>query len=156
MTDGAISIRTVAPLPIAAVRRRVTAATVVAEYIKAPIWAQADKRGVTLLGDAVFIYYDGAGPRSLNLPEGVEADLGIRVAEPFEGDILLNCVMTPAGRAACIRHSGHYELLPAIHGDVRAWCADQGFDIAGLHWEHYVHWHEEPSRRVTDIYYLLS
>ncbi|HHY48985.1 MAG TPA: GyrI-like domain-containing protein, partial [Alphaproteobacteria bacterium] len=92
----------------------------------------------------------------LNRPEGVEADVGVVVETPFAGDRTLQCVMTPAGRAAYARHVGDYVLLPVIHADIRAWCCDAGLRITGVNWEHYAHWHEEPERRITDVYYLLA
>ena len=128
---GMIDILTVEPMPVAAVRRRVTAATFLQEYIKAPLWDQAEKRGLRIVGHTVIVYHDGPGRLGLQQPGGIEADLGILVAEPFEGDLLLQCVMTPAGRAAHARHNGHYAPLPVIHADIRAWCEAEGHAITG-------------------------
>ena len=151
-----ISVREVAPLAVAAVRRRVTAHTFLDEYIKAPLWAQVDKRQLQTTGETVIVYYDAAGRTGLQQPAGIDVDMGLLVAAPFDGDVLLQCVLTPSGRAAHLRHDGHYALLPVIHSDIRAWCESEGHAITGLHWEHYVTWHEDQSRRVTDIYYQLA
>lgn len=144
-------------MPVAAVRRRITSATLLDEYIRAPLWQQADRLGLHVIGDNVILYHDTPGPiGGLHQPDGVEADLGIRVAQPFEGDLLLQCVMTPAGRVAHARCDGDYALIPVIHADIRAWCAAEGHRITGVHWEHYVQWHEVSGSRVTDIYYALA
>lgn len=155
MADDAISVRTVAAMPIAAVRRQITGATMAREVVKAPIWSLAEARGLESLGQLVVIYHDSPDDVRLNRPGGVAADIGVLVARPFAGDRTLQCVMTPAGRAAHMRHNGHYELLPVVHADIRAWCLDQGHVIEGTNWEHYAHWHEESEQRVTDVYYLL-
>src|SRR5690606_35930417 len=142
MGEGAISVRTVAPIPLAAVRRRVTAATVADEVVKAPVWALLTERGLNNTGETVVIYYDDGAPEmALHRPEGVEVDVGVVVTAPFEGDRTLQCVSTPAGRAAHARHVGHYALLPVIHADIRAWCCAAGLPISGINWERYAHWH---------------
>ena len=156
MSDDAISVRTVAPMPLAAVRRQVTSDNLTTEIVKAPIWSLVEKRGLRSLGQTVVVYHDRGDEMLLFRPGGVTVDVGVLLEEPFHGDRTLQCVMTPAGRVAHARHHGHYELLSTIHGDIRAWCAAQSRRIAGINWEHYGHWHEEPERRVTDVYYLLA
>jgi effector-binding domain-containing protein len=155
MAYDPISVRVVEALPIAAVRRQVTAKTLMAEAMKAPIWTLTQQRGLKSTGQLVLIYHDRDGEMLINRPGGVAVDIGVQVETPFQGDAALQCVMTPAGRVAWARHHGHYELLPTIHGDIRAWCISQGLQIAGINWEHYWHWHEEPERRSTDVFYLL-
>jgi effector-binding domain-containing protein len=155
MGDDGITIDTVTPLPLAAVRRQVTAANAGAEIVKAPIWALVEERALKSLGQTVVVYYDRGTEMLLGKPGGVAADIGVLLEEPFEGDRILQCVMTPSGRAAHARHYGHYEMLPVIHGDVRAWCMAEGLTIAGVNWEHYAHWHEDPRQLITDVYYLL-
>jgi effector-binding domain-containing protein len=155
MGDDGITIETVTPLPLAAVRRQVTIANAREEMVKAPVWALIEERGLKSLGQTVVVYHDRGNEMLLAKPGGVAADIGVLLQEPFAGDSLLQCVMTPAGRAAHARHYGHYEMLSVIHGDIRAWCMSEGLSIAGINWEHYAHWHEEPAERVTDLYYLL-
>ena len=152
---GDITIEMVSPLPLAAVRRQVTTANLALQVVGAPVWSLIEQRGLKSLTETVVIYYDRATGMRLATPDGVPADIGVRVEEPFEGDPSLQCVMTPAGRAARFRHHGHYELLPVVHADIRAWCLDKGHAIAGTNWEHFARWHEEPEQLVTDVYYLL-
>lgn len=156
MSEDPISVRNVAAMPLAAVRRQVTATTLVPEAMKAPIWTLSQERGLTTSGHLAFVYHDHGAERLINKPSGVAVDIGVVLEEPFEGDLVLRCVMTPSGRVAFARHHGHYELLPAIHGDIRAWCAAERLAIVGINWEHYWHWHEEPEQRITDVCYLLA
>jgi effector-binding domain-containing protein len=156
MSDDAIALEQVASVPLAAIRRQVTAETLWTEIPKAPIWTLIAQRDLSNLGDLVVIYHDRGDERLLFQPGGVAIDIGLRMESAFEGDQTLKCIMTPAGRVAHARHQGHYELLPTIHGDIRAWCAAAGHSIAGINWEHYSHWSEAPEERVTDIYYLLD
>lgn len=151
-----ISIKRVEPMPLAAVRRQVTVDTLMSEAMKAPIWELAQQRGLRTSGHMVFLYHDERDEMLIHRPQGVAVDIGVALEEPFTGDRTLQCVTTPGGRVAWARHYGHYELLPTIHADIRAWCVAEGHEIAGINWEHYGHWHEEPERRVTDVYYLLS
>jgi effector-binding domain-containing protein len=153
--DSTVAIREVRPMPIAAVRRQVTAATLGDEIVRSPVWSLTGKRGIRDLNQMVIVYHDRSDQGLLNQPGGVAVDLGVLVESPFESDRTLRCVVTPTGRAAHIRYHGPYEMLRVIHSDIRAWCADSGHTPAGINWEHYTHWHEEPERCVTDIYYLL-
>ena len=155
MDAGGITIETVSPLPLAAVRRQVTTANLVIQIVGAPIWSLTEQRGLDSGGQVVVIYYDSGTGTRLAPPDGVAADIGVLLAEPFEGDQSLQCVMTPTGRVARFRHHGHYELLPVVHADIRAWCLDRGHAIAGTNWEHFAQWHEDPEKLVTDVYYLL-
>ena len=155
MEDDPIGLRVVDSMPLAAVRRQVTLKTLMPEAMKAPIWALTQQRGLKTTGQMVFVYHDRDNEMLINRPDGVTVDIGVQLETPFEGDVALQCVMTPAGRVAWARHFGHYELLPTIHGDIRAWCSDRDLEIAGINWEHYWHWHEESERRITDVFYLL-
>jgi DNA gyrase inhibitor GyrI len=158
MCSSAISIETVTPWPLASVRRQVTMANRVSTIIAAPVWSLAEKRGLPTRGQGqtVVVYHDDGTGLIEDSPDGVAIDVGVLVAEPFEGDSLLQCTMTPGGRVARLRHQGDYDKLPALHEELRQWCRDQGHAFSGLHWVRYSHWHENPAQRVTDIYYLLD
>ena len=156
MGGGTIEIRTVAARPMAAVRRRVTAATAIDEMVRSPIWNLPERLRALTLDQAVLLYHDFPTRLLHTSPAGVDADIGVLVRQPFDNEPTLSCVMTPSGRVAYARHHGHWTLLPYIHDDIHAWCASEGHTIAGPHWEHYAVWHEDETRRVTDIYYLLA
>jgi effector-binding domain-containing protein len=155
MSDGVISIKTVTPLPLAAMRRKVTSETLSPVTMGLPVWTRVQERALKSLDTSVIIYHDSCHRMLIHQPGGVEIDYGVLLSEPFEGDRVLHCVMTPGGRVAHSRHNGGYQMLPVIHTDIRAWCIDKGHQITGTHWEHHVVWNEDPDRCVTDIYYQL-
>jgi effector-binding domain-containing protein len=153
--DDGITIETVTPLPLAAVRRQLTPTNLADEVVKAPIWTLVQQRALLSRDQTVIVYHDRGTEMLFGQPGGVPADIGVLLAEPFDGDSVLQCVMTPGGRAVHARHYGPYQMLPVIHGDIRAWCMAEGLAIQGVNWERYAHWHEEPAERITDVYYLL-
>jgi effector-binding domain-containing protein len=155
MSDGVISIKTVTPLPLAAMRRKVTADTLSPVTMGLPVWTRVQEMGLKSLDTSVIIYHDSGKRMLIHQPGGVEIDYGVLLSEAFEGDRLLQCITTPGGRVAHVRHHGAYQMLPIINTDIRAWCIDKGHEITGVHWEHYAVWNEDPDRCVTDVYYQL-
>lgn len=156
MPSPAISIETVTPWPLAAVRRQVTMDNMASTVISAPIWSLAGARKLRSLDETVVVYHDDGTALIEHHPDGVAVDVGVLLAEPFEGDTLLQCVMTPSGRAARLRHRGDYDTLPGRHEELRQWCKVQGHALSGPYWVHYAVWHEDAALRLTDIYYLLD
>ncbi len=156
MSASPVTAKLVEPMPLASVRRRVTRASVARVAMSVPVWSRSVKRQLKGLDQLVIVYHDSNSVMLLDHPDGCAVDIGVRLAEPFEDDAVLKCVMTPAGIAAHARHCGPYEMLPVIHTDIRAWAIDQNRPITGLCWEHYAVWHEDADRLVTDVYYLLA
>jgi hypothetical protein len=155
MLGVAVSIKTVTPLPIAAVRRRVPFASVRRAMVAAPIWELAEKRPEVRSTGQMLVLYHGE-QSGIEPLDGTDTDIGILLEESFKGDVLLQCVTTPEGRAAHARLLGGYHQLPDFHAMVRKWCLDTDNATAGPYWEHYSVWDEIPERRVTDVYYLLA
>lgn len=56
--------------------------------------------------------------------------------------------------AAATTHWGDYRLGEA-HDAVVTWCRTTGHTLAGISWEVYGHWHDDPTKIRTDIFYLL-
>jgi hypothetical protein len=156
MSLSPVTIRPVEPMPLASVRRRVTRESVARTSMSVPIWSLSLKRRLKGLDEMVIVYHDNHLVMLLDHPDGCDVDIGVRLAEPFEDDAILKCVMTPVGIAAHARLCGPYEMLPVIHTDIRAWCIEQEKPITGVCWEHYAVWHEDSERLVTDVYYLLE
>jgi effector-binding domain-containing protein len=156
MSAASVIIVDASPLPLAAVRRQVTMSTLANTVIAAPIWSLSRERGLNATGETVVIYHDDGTELLQHSPDGVTIDVGVLQDEPFADDMVLRCVMTPAGRAAYARHAGSYDRLRATHGNIRDWCAAAGHALAGPNWEHYVYWNEDPSKLVTDVFYLLA
>jgi effector-binding domain-containing protein len=156
MTFTDVAIVEVSPLPLAAVRRQVTSDNLVNTVISAPIWKLSADRGLKTTDQTVLIYHDDGTELLKHSPDGVAIDIGVLLEEPFAGDLMLQCVMTPAGRAAHARQTGPYDLLPATHASIRNWCEVHGHAIVGINWVRYTHWNEDPDKRITDVYYLLA
>jgi effector-binding domain-containing protein len=115
------------------------------------------------LFDAVYEYLGQAAIPHLGLNfilyypdgDGFDFECGVEVAAPFKSAGKVRCLETPAGRAAVTTHFGVYEAMPEAHAAIHAWCAAQGETLAGINWEAYDHWHDDPAQRRTDVYYLL-
>ena len=63
---------------------------------------------------------------------------------------------TPSGVAAVVTHHGEYGRLGEAHAAVLAWCQANNRRCAGPSWEVYGHWHADPGRLRTEVYYLLQ
>ena len=85
----------------------------------------------------------------------VNFECGVEVARAFTGNDSVFCSSTPAGLVAVTEHWGPFGLLGVAHAAIREWCADQGHQLAGPNWEVYGHGDAEPSKLVTEVYYLL-
>ncbi|MBY0229565.1 MAG: hypothetical protein K2W96_09825, partial [Gemmataceae bacterium] len=94
-------------------------------------------------GRGVAVYRDG----------GLEA--GNETDALFAGDGRVIRAETPSGPAAHATLTGPYSGLPDAHAAVRAWCAANGFALAGACWEVYGH-HDEAKPPTTEDFYLLE
>jgi len=62
---------------------------------------------------------------------------------------------TPAGMAATMVHIGPYEELRRSHQAVVDWSRNNGHQLAGVCWEIYGDWNEDPAQLRTDIFQLV-
>ena len=102
----------------------------------------------------------GAGRHvALYLDDQINLDVGVELDARFAGHGEVIGSATPAGTVATAVHFGPYHRLSDAHQAIHAWCAKHGHALAGPSWEIYGHWLDEwnndPSRIVTDVYYLL-
>jgi effector-binding domain-containing protein len=109
------------------------------------VWNFIKSSGFLHGGRHVAIYLDC----EMNIECGAEVD------QPFTGNGRVVCSKTPAGPAVTTAHFGPYNRLGDAHGAVRKWCADNGHERAGIMWEVYGHWNDDPAQLRTDIFYLL-
>lgn len=113
------------------------------------VWAFIRGKGLTGHGHNVWLYR--------NTDEGeVDVEIGVQLEPPFDGEGDVVRSQTPAGLAAHTAHHGEYDRLPQVHSALLAWCAEQGHQLAGLSWEVYGDWEEDPAKRRTDIYHLCA
>ena len=134
---------------IASVRRRVTWSEIGAVIVPMidEVYAALNAGGVGGRGHNVALYHDAG-------PAGAELEAGVELAEPFATSGNVACSRTPGGLAAHCVHRGEYHLLGGVHEALIQWLEAQGKPI-GLGWEVYGDWHDDPSRRRTDVYRLI-
>jgi effector-binding domain-containing protein len=109
------------------------------------VWTWFRASGLPRPGRHLALYLDCEG----NIEVGVEVD------QPFPGDARVVCSRTPGGTIATTAHLGPYGRLGEAHDAIRQWCADHRYVLAGVSWEVYGHWTDDPSQLRTDVFYLL-
>lgn len=112
------------------------------------VWPLLREQG-TRTGHNVVIYQP-AGPGLLTVDAGVEVFTG------FDRRDAVRRITTPAGEAAVTAHYGDYSALAGAYAALEQWCTRTGRHPAGVNWEVYGDWDDDPARRRTDVYALLS
>ena len=146
-----IGLEEVRPQQLVAVIGEVAMADIPAKMMTKmdAVWAFVRAHGITGTGHNVWLYR----PR----PDGrMDVEVGVQVAAPVavEGDVVLR--QTPGGTAAHTFHYGEYDALPGVYRAVFEWCAENGHALAGVNWEVYGDWHDDPAKRRTDVYCLVG
>ena len=148
--DRAVTITTVDAQPIAAISERVPIGEVGSRF-REPldrVWNFVRTAGLRPHHN-VFVYHHDGNDDTL-------VEFGVQVDLPFaDGDEVV-CSTTPAGTVATAMHIGPYDELFVTHAAVHAWCAAQGKEPAGLSWEVYGDWDDDPAKLETQVFYLLS
>jgi effector-binding domain-containing protein len=144
---GDVRVVDVEPRRLAIVKRQATLAELPTVIISALdiIWPFLRQNAVPT-GHNVVVYHD----QLFNLEIGVEvmADL------PPNDEVVASS--TPGGSVATVTHWGPYEELTLAHTAIARSCIANGLQIAGLNWEVYGDWEDDPQKRQTDVYYLLK
>jgi effector-binding domain-containing protein len=149
-----VTVQTVSPRKLAAVRRQVHIGAVGSAWRPAldEVWAFLRAHpGLHAGGHNVFLYHHAA---SRDLP--MDVDFGVEVSRAFEpaGDVVP--IETPAGEAAVAVHVGGYDQLGRAHDAIHAWRARESRRFAGTSWEIYGDWSDDPSKIETTVCYLLE
>jgi effector-binding domain-containing protein len=151
-----ITIETVTPQPLAAVRARVAQSQIGAVFNLSTdkVWAYLRQHEGLRAdgGHNVFLYSDWEGAGA---DRKATIDFGVQVARVFEGEGEVACVMTPAGRVARTLHRGPYSRLGEAHAAIQGWCAPNGHRVAGIEWETYGDWQDDPAKLETWVSYSL-
>lgn len=145
-----VTVETLRPRTLAAVRRRVAMNAVGKEFKPAldQVWAFLAKNpGLRTDGHNVFLYHH-------EKPELMPVDFGVEVVRSFTGEGV-RCVTTPAGEAAVVVHRGPYEQMRAAHQALHQWCAANRRTIGAYSLEIYGDWSDDPAQLETTIQYLL-
>lgn len=142
------------PRSLAAIRTRVAPDRLGAEIIRLldVIWPLLRAQHAST-GHNVVIYH-GAQDGVLTVDVGVEVPAGFRPADDGDGDV--QPATTPPGEVATTAHFGEYSDLAGAYTALERWCAANGRRPAGVNWEVYGHWDDDPAKRRTDVYFLLE
>jgi hypothetical protein len=147
-----IRVETLSSVPLAAVRRRVRPGAVSMAWRPAldQVWAFLRANdGLWTDGHNVFVYHHPVPPDD-------EMVVGVEVARPFEavGEVQLS--HTPAGEAASTLHVGPIGNLGAAQAAIEVWRATHARKFAGISWETYGDWGDDPSNHEVRVSYLLG
>jgi effector-binding domain-containing protein len=144
-----VEVREIEPLPIAVVRERATRQTLSGKITGSPVWNLVRERGLATGGHNVVVY------RNMDKRE-FDLEVGVDVDAPFESDSVLIATMTPGGLVATTRHTGPYATMNVAHAAIGEVVSRSALKFAGVSWEWYGHWSDDPNQLSTDIYYLLT
>ena len=144
----------VGPRTLAAVRAATTPQRLSTDIIRLldKVWPVLRGQGART-GHNVVVYHED-GPGELVIEAGVEVFSG-PAEHGFTEDGEVVSVATPAGEAAVTTHYGEYSDLGGAYAAVSQWCSANGRSLAGVNWEVYGDWDDDPAKRRTDLYALL-
>ena len=153
MPTGPVSVQIAAPRGIAAVRARVRAGGVGAvfkEFLD-QVYAAGRSGAIELDGQNIFVYRNVA-----DAPEQLDVEFGVGAKAAFADVGSVAYSQLPVGDVATATHWGNYAGLGDAHNAVWAWCKENGRKPAGVRWEVYGHWNDDPAKLRTDVFYLLA
>jgi len=149
-----VSVQHVQERKLAAVRRRVTIGEVASAWRPAldQVWNFLRSQPVLRTeGHNVFLYHH---PEHRDLP--MDVDFGVEVTRRFPTSGEVFATATPAGEVATAVHLGPYDRLQETHDAIHAWAKGHQRPFAGLSWEIYGDWSDDPSKLETTVTYLLG
>jgi effector-binding domain-containing protein len=129
--------------------------TASADRLGSVIISTLDKIWPVLRGQSVrtghnVVIYRGVDGESLIIDVGVEVFGDVAV----DGELRL--ISTPSGEVATIAHFGEYSAMQPAYAAIERWCAENQREKAGVSWEVYGDWEDDPAKRRTDIYFGLE
>ena len=138
------------PRVLAAVRAVTTAERLSTDVMPLldQVWTLLREQGVQT-GHNVWMYH----PANEAGEFAVEA--GVEVFGDFTERGVVRRVTTPAGEVATAAHYGEYSEMGGAYTAIDRWCAENGRETAGVNWEVYGDWEDDPAKRRTDVYKLL-
>jgi effector-binding domain-containing protein len=149
-----VSVQTVYPRKLAAVRREVPRGAVGSAWGPAlgKVWDFIRSQpGLRTDGHNIFLYHHPTKPGTPIL-----CDFGVEVTRTFETAGEVYAAETPAGEAAVAIHRGPYDRMNEAHDAIGKWMAANGRESAGHSWEIYGDPTPNPADTETVIMYLLK
>ena len=154
---GRIKIETVAAQPVAAVIERVAMGEigrhVMPNLDRVHAFLEAHP-ALRLRGAHNVLVYRGKDSH-LHKDGRIPVEYAVQVARAFADAGDVNSSSTPEGRVATALHAGPYEHLSQTHTAIQKWCAEHGHALAGIDWEIYGDWNDDPEKLETRVCYLL-
>ena len=138
------------PRALAAVRADTTGERLAADIVRLLdlVWPVLREQGATT-GHNVVIYYPGEGG-------ALTVDAGVEALTDFTDRGQVRHASTPSGEAATAAHYGEYSAMSRTYAALDSWCRENGRRPAGVNWEVYGDWDEDPANVRTDVYLLLD
>ena len=151
---ASVSLNTVYPRKMAAVRREVAPGAVGSAWGPAlgKVWEfLRSKPGLRTDGHNIFLYHH---PTQAGAP--ILCDFGVEVTGTFERAGEVYATETPGGEAAVAVHRGPYQRMNEAHDAIGEWMAANQRESAGHSWEIYGDPTPNPADTETTVVYLLK
>lgn len=148
-----VSLQTVQPRKLAAVRREIVPGAVGSAWGPAldKVWEFIRSQpGLWTDGHNIFLCRHAAQRDS-----PLSCDFGVEVTRTFETAGEVYATETPGGEAAVAVHRGPYSRMNEAHDAIRRFMAEHERESAGTSWEIYGDPTPDPSATETTVFYLL-
>ena len=145
-----VQLEQVSPRSLAAVRETTNKQRLSADIRRLLdlVWPVIRAQGVKF-GHNVVVYYP-----VIDGQFAIEA--GVEVGPEFVSTDQVKLAATPAGEVATVAYFGEYSQMGEGYAALDQWCAEHGRRRAGVSWEVYGDWNDDPAKLRTDIYTLLA